>query len=71
MRCRAELNSLFKFLVSVDAYALPLVSPGNVSEAKKDSCSLGLEEGTDVENREPLGEDEKVAGNSRSKSSEK
>jgi len=57
--------------VSADAYALPLVSPGNVSEAKKDSCSLGLEEGTDVENREPLGEDEKVAENSRSKSSGK
>lgn len=53
----------------MDPYALPLVSPGNVAEAKEDSCSLGLDEGTDEENRKPLGEDEKVAGNSRSKSS--
>ena len=57
--------------LSVDAYALPLVSQGNVAEAKEDSCVLGLDEGTDEENRKPLGEDEKVAGNSRSKSSRK
>ena len=27
---------------------LPLVAPGNVSEAEENSCSLGLDEGTNV-----------------------